>query len=322
MMARDPNFPKWYQHSVSRFYLDGFTNKDGHLFVYPKATMRPFRSGPRKVSGEAYFYDYPHNLVLYMEEEDKHFLEDRFNDFETKFSIAMSSFLKKLQNDDGLIVRNAGKRTLSHNERGWLSWFVALQWMRTKEARRLILQIKRLKSKQDPSQSFEEDMAGLYQGEVIFDPAMPTFVQLLECGEWRIGLNTTDMPFYTSDTPVVACGIRDGERCRTLFDLFSSFDRLYLPLSPWIMLTIYSPRRFKVGHRRANRTELVSRHSQITAYNSLQVLHSLHEVYSGSRDFSVADQVCREHPFVRRADTLMIVAPDPDDDTLRPPIPT
>ena len=142
---------------------------------------------------------------------------------------------------------------------------------------------------------------------------MPKFVQLLEKGEWRVGLNTTDMPFYTSDTPVVICGLSDNKRFRNLFELFSTFDRLYLPLSPWVMLTIYSARVFKVGHRRANRSELISRRSQVTAYNSLQVLHSLHEVYSGSREFSVAEQVCRDHPFVRRADTFMIVSPDPDD---------
>src|SRR5207248_916387 len=104
--------PKRYQHSVARFYLDGFANADGHLFVYRKADMRAFRSGARKVSGEDYLYDYPHSLILYMHEEDRHFLEDRFGDFEALFSIGLRSFLARLEDRNGLIVRSAGKRVL------------------------------------------------------------------------------------------------------------------------------------------------------------------------------------------------------------------
>jgi hypothetical protein len=48
-----------FQHYVPKFYLDGFADTNGMVWVFDKLKKTIFSSKPEGIAGENYFYDVP-----------------------------------------------------------------------------------------------------------------------------------------------------------------------------------------------------------------------------------------------------------------------
>lgn len=299
----DTSLSKRYQHSVSRFYLHNFANENGALYAYRKAEMRVIRSSARQLSGEDYLFDAPHEMALYLEEGDIQQLENIFEQFEQLFSTVVKSLISRLESNRKLIVTHEGKHLLFHNDRGCLAWFIVFQLMRMKDTRHMLLSLQKARSELDPRENYDEDFAGLYQGWSFLDEPTKELVDLIERSVWRIGLNVTSDPLYTSDCPVVLYGPSQHIRVRNVHDFFAAFDSIYLPVTPRIILTVFSEKKYKGDRKISNKTTMLTK-DLVAAYNELQVRWSLHEVYSGNRgDFALASKLCSDVPAIRRPDT-------------------
>lgn len=296
----DP-FPKRVQHWAPRFYLKNFANQNGAIFVYDITNGRVRRSGAGKIASHDYFYDDPHELLLYIFDNPQE-LENTLGEFEKLFSSVLGEVLAEAQVHAGTTPRS-GARIITRHLKELLAWFIAMQEVRGKTSREVIVNLRRRRSKIDPQTTFYDDMGAVYQGEVLFsERVVPNFVDRLQRHYWRLGRNTSGIPFYTSDNPVAMHGYTS--------ETFASFEEYLglwtlrcLPLTPEYILLINDQKAFPELRKRDGRVVLIDAENA-RAYNALQVQHCYREVYSSTRDFTLADKLCRGYPALRSVDTV------------------
>ena len=308
-------------HFVPQFYLKGFASTHERLHTFNKFTKKSYISNVRDTASEFRFYDIhpdihqnfmdnvaenndnPVDIEIIEKVQDPQFIEHALGEKETVLGAIFPKILKVIEN---------GKR-LTDEQRGCMAEFIALQYLRTPEIRRTLIDLReniltnilrKFYEMPEAYAEYDERRASLDHAQMMFDPnLLSQLINIIANHVWIFGENFTSHDLYTSDTPVV---MRSHSPHPHMGIGIGSYGiEIAFPLTPRYILSIYDRKAFPKFERIEERTiPLISGH--VEYYNSLQVLQSYRSIYSRSGDFLSAVEICAEHPEVCTPDRIRI----------------
>ncbi len=300
-----PNHPK-NQHYVPKFLLRNFSiNQKDQIYCYDKTSGRIFQSNVRNQASEKAFYDlFPG--------EQKASLESHLSGLESTCSYII--------NDK--IIKRGTIRELTPEDHGWLSLFIAIQYLRTKNARCVLKQMD-----EDVSQRIR-DMGGdpstvnnyteikgeeeLKMFSMLNLSIAREFIPHILNKKWI--LFRSDKKFWISDNPVVLQNTTNVSEFRGTLGFAVDGIEIYLPICPSLVLGFFCRKSFEaverdykmnqemfdecrrlqlrnyvVKIRREIPLDCIS--ENVTNLNSLQVAFAERFVYSNTDNFELASEM-------------------------------
>ena len=236
--------------------------------------------------------------------EKKHFVK-----LEGIYSSLLKSLIKKSYNGSSWVIQNC--YALSEEEKVHLALFIAIQFIRTKRFRDTLsdmvagaAQVLAYKSQlhvEDalPKEAFEvkanPEFIKLQHSSMILNPEMSIQIAEILCSHtWVMCVNKTQIPFITSDDPVVRIPHKiDPYISHAGFA--SEEIEIVFPISPTLMLCMGDSNTY--GHCLQDRRFIeISDPEQVEYYNMYQVFNSYRCVFSASHDFASIKKYCEDHP--------------------------
>lgn len=311
------------EHYVPQRYLKRFANGN-HFFAYDKEKKQQRPGSISDYACERFFYDVDfdelradilaENPEFEFDPEmddlinslDKQHIEHWFGQnietwlFNPIEKIITSYIMCNPQNIDSVQV-------LSDAEMNYLSIYLATQFVRSKEFREsitemherlpLLLMKKMAKTQEDINllESIElkvrsENHKKLLHAQFIMDEEiMSHFAFIFRKKIWMIGYNKTDVPFFTSDNPIVKFGHQGMQGFN------SKGIEIVFPLSTYLILVLKEPEHFWFDGISHNRFVCVAK-DEVEFYNSLQVQQSYRYIFDKAGDFSLIDGMMKRNP--------------------------
>lgn len=307
------------QHYVPQFVLKNFSSgKKPQVFVYDKHTRKTFKSHVKNVASENGFYD------LNFEGRDLT-IEPALSDIESN----AAPLLKKITKEESLAW-------LSPEERSFLSYFFAIQFVRTKQHRIMwenlteglvgALRTKGLN---------QEDLEG-YSVQTEEEIKFAGIQSVLKSDEyavhfhdkcWILLKTTKENPFYISDNPICFQNMNDFG-FRGNIGLSVKGIEIYFPINSNLAIAMYCKsieEEIRSGYKIyqkllfsnpilaaqqikdpvgleqivAGITEgkvVPSKPENVININSLQVRYSSRFVFSTENKFSLVEEMLRDNP--------------------------
>lgn len=217
-------------HYVPRFHLTRFANERGHVCTFDKVAGKVFAAGPMALAAERQFYTLPEFTGT---DVDPLFLEKQFAQLEGEACNITRCWLRQL---DGFLVADsssdkvptdssvnlgsaleaAPKIEIPDVNRQIMSEFIALQFFRTADARELLKLFAEVSGTYKDGVSDDEArslhammLCKLADGDGI----VSNFAQRIRQSVWMFARNSSQVPFHTSDTPVL---IKSGDNRKWL----------------------------------------------------------------------------------------------------------
>lgn len=178
-------------HYVPQFYLRRFADKIGRLWVWDRDRDRVFATSPSSVAAESNFYFLPEFAKL---GHDPLTMERQFSDLEGQVSIITDQWLewiRKGKPGDPLVVPEVNREMVS--------LFVALQFLRTADAREILAAFAIASGHEINS---EHERRALHTELLWTEEVFASFADRVKSCSWLFGYNDTSTPFITSDNPV------------------------------------------------------------------------------------------------------------------------
>jgi hypothetical protein len=276
------------QHYVPRFYLGRFVDTDGFLWAFDKSTDRVFRTSPGKIAGQNRFYDVPELRTIGM---DPQFLEKQFADVESQVSKITECWLRQVQKRKVVEIPAVNRQLVS--------LFLALQLLRTAEARVQIVQFTKAVQRDTQTYDPEQDAHNLH-ARVLWNEGLVNRMaeKLAEC-VWIFARNDTDTPFYTSDHPVLVKSF-DNKRWILGPRVFDRGMYVVFPLSPTWIMYCKDPRYWGKLARFDQSVSPVTFTAHMAGHeNSGQIGMSHRFVFAHTPDFEFVRMFCRLHPEIK-----------------------
>jgi len=316
------------QHYVPRFYLRRFSveGKEGYLYCFDKLESRKFVVRDKNVACESYFYDTPKDADLEIEQMFSWF-ESKFHvksdelaatqdlgclDYNVKEWMAYFIAMQHLRTKES---RKYFRESLERHKKGLSSKKRYEEFVdQLKSGKRMIEYFPKEceafwekiyeGAKQIPSdrKGYEEwansfllrirrlsvDAPRAFHILLMLE-CVPTFAEILCKRHWRILVNRTRVPYWSSDHPVSIYSSADMRPRFDFLDVLMPDSEIYFPLTPtisiWICDPIISnslPSNYEIGDIR-----------NVKFQNSLQVLSSTRYIFSNQNDFSLAEDLTR-----------------------------
>ena len=311
------------EHYVPQRHLRYFANED-KFFVYDKEKKQQRPGNINDYACERFFYDVDFDAL-------KNEILEQEPDF--KFDPEMEKLLKEIdeqhiehwfgQNVETWLFDPLDKistlytmsnpqilnsiEVLSAKNMNYISLFLAIQVMRSKEFRESITELyerlpmllmkkfAKTQEEKDYAKSLElkiknENHKKVYHAQVLTDPEYAVHLaETFRAKIWMIGYNRTNMPFYTSDNPVVKFG-HNG---------YSGFNsqgiEIFFPITTRLVLILKDPDYFYFEID--NHNHFVELDDVDVAFiNSLQVQQSYRYVFDKSGDFKLAIGLMERNP--------------------------
>lgn len=277
------------QHYVPRFYLRNFAADTSAstptVHCFDKPSRRQFTTSITNVGGENYFYDIP--------EDPEQEFESQLAAIEGEFSDAYASLLS-----------NGSLDGLDENDRSAIAYSIAIQELRTRENRErfreMVSKLREQLEGEAMTNDMEEQMEEIreldteegvsrFQREFIQDNAWD-LAEIILSMKWILFVNDTDMPYWTSDHPIVRHNHLDHSPYGNL-GLQSEGIQVYFPLSPTVSIAFCDPVMF--GHLPTKSS--VDR-DHVRFQNSLQIRESTRHVIASTSEFSMANEFLDDYP--------------------------
>ena len=290
------------EHYVPERYLEAFA-QDDQLYVFDKEAGKVFVSNIRDTASQRYYYDVPE---LDQETGVSQVIEKFFHPFEGAAATVLNDLRSSL--DEGSFV------AVTKNQRIDLSLFLALQMLRTPEARERFVQLTLALKKQEFLSWVRDRRSDFPMDESMFDLVMDEDHQLRTHARaildhdlrdrlaeiiyqhyWIVLENPFQMPFITSDHPACNHGTV-AHPVRSMQGLASFGAEVLFPLSPTHLLLIVERQAFPQASRLDGRLEVLNSAENVVYYNHWQVHHSFRFLYSITDDFSLAQSMVEETP--------------------------
>ena len=210
-------------HYVPQFYLRRFVDdQTGRVWLWERDTDRVISTHPKGVAAERRFY---HLSELEQQGHDPLTMETQLSKVENDAALVTSEWLERLSQ-----ISPGDRIPIPDSNREAMSLYIALQFLRTRDAREILLALA--KSSQ-PSISQEEGQhlhaMMLWDEELVWGLA-----DRIANASWVFARNTTKVPFITSDNPVA---FRAGDNSMWLkVAVHSTGAYAVFPLSPKLIL--------------------------------------------------------------------------------------
>ncbi len=302
------------QHYVPQSYLRGFAkNKkdEFYLNVYDKENKTSFSSNVSNIGMENYFYS----------KDIAQLIETIFSYYEGWFNQA----LQKLKDNENL-------SKLNYIDKRIFSDFIAIQYLRTNETRMII--------KESTERTFDiiggHNLPGFVKGSVTLsedslkrfhlETILKSFQEIsdiiLNEMTWKLSINYTDTPFWTSDSPCAIYNELEPEPFRGNLGLKCKGFQMHFPLSTKLLLILMNQDikiRDLVGAKSLKgRNSMINvlvnspysnlrvmdllpekefvNEKRVMFENNLQVISSTRFIFSKTNDFKLADKYLGEYP--------------------------
>lgn len=195
----------------------------------------------------------------------------------------------------------------SDQEMNYLSLYMATQVLRSKEFResmteiyeRLPLLLMKKKAKTDEEREFlnnlelkikNENHKKLLHALILMDEnAVADFAMDFRKKIWSIGVNNTDVPFITSDNPIVKFGHNGMQGFN------SSGVEIFFPINTKLILILREPEFFWYEFENNNHFVDLEK-DEVEFMNSLQVQQSYRYVFSHQDDYSLVEGMMKRNP--------------------------
>ncbi|MEN6443622.1 MAG: DUF4238 domain-containing protein [Methanoregula sp.] len=288
------------QHYVPRVYLRNFSfdqkSNDYAIYCFDKTNSKAFPVNISNIACERFFYD--------IENDEDQTIEKLL----CKYEGAYAGVYNK-------IIENWNLNCLNSDERTILAFFFSIQYLRTKEQRisyRDVFNcVKDRLTQQCSSESLKEDLEACGQESVlkeghltVFMKAVPEMAQKLLTMKWTLCKNTTTMPFWASDNPIVMDNHAENKYDRYLGYACPGIE-MYLPLNPQYCLAIFDSAKYHVlpGIMETKSIE------NVIYNNCLQLMNSTRFIFSNTEDFSYAEKFLEKKPEYKSVDRQRIFPP-------------
>lgn len=305
------------QHLVPKVYLRNFSipvKKVWPIYVFDKPTQDVYTSNVNDVASSNYYYDIPDE---YNEANlDPQLVEKTFSTMEGEYG----NILKQLiQNVEACLLMslNDSPLLLSDNLKLKLSFYIALQALRTDEYRRMIedvtsgmleklannyinndsnkpsaLEGVKIKADVFPNHTQMQHIAVL--GDIKFQESLSSiFLSKI----WIIGYNDTSQPLYTSDHPLTLHAHKKDPFLGVGYD--SPYTELAFPINSKIVLKMIDRKSFGKTMMRYENRLIKLNEENIKYYNSLQVRGASRQIYCEKDNFSLAVSFTNDYPETR-----------------------
>lgn len=245
--------------------------------------------------------------------DKKHIEKAHFANLEGVYSEVLKSIIGKSYNGNNWVLKNC--KAMSEQEKVVLSLFIAIQVIRTKRFRSTLsdtltgaVQALAYKAQIDDSDALPRDAflveanpeyIKLQHSMMILDPETAIHIaETLVEHVWVICVNKTDIPFFTSDDPVVRIPHKKDK-----FISHSGFAsegiEIAFPISSKLMLCMFDKKCY--GHIFQDRQFwIMDDTEEVKYYNMYQVINSYRCVFAVENDFEFAKQYCEEHPEMQK----------------------
>jgi hypothetical protein len=304
------------QHYVPQTALRRFSADGERIFVYDKVSNEVRISNVRDVAQQRYFYDIPHEVIPadLQQTMDRQAIEHTLSELEGDFNTVVERVLRKVTRRNPLrrflsFIAFRHRRIISRRDKEALCFFVALQYLRTREFRLTIHdgleQFETALRKRIPADQidfFFEGFRGVNEVDVrmhhlslmLNSEFVDELTALLYGHILVIGQNRSQHKLYTSDNPMVRQPHRRHPVLRNV-GIGSSGIEIAMPLSSDYILIFMEKTHFaslaKTDRKLINLVE-----GNIEYYNSLQVRGCDRQVYCETDDFDSARDFCRQWP--------------------------
>ena len=259
------------QHYVPRLYLVRFGRL---LYVFDKKTGKTFSSTPSNIALESGFYDLAPEIDL----------EGLIAKNEARLNPGLSELVVK-----------GDPTAISTEARAKVSLFIALQYIRTREAR---LSIQEMAGKfltavvnEEPrfkghgfKVTMDEEAAQAMQATAIVDDTVPKLASFIDGSLWVLLINESTIPFWTSDNPVALFNPIDYGTAGGL-GFGAKGIQTHFPLSSDLSLVILDPTSYKSLPIMSARERVVLEENERQLYNATRF------VFSSKNDFALAKRL-------------------------------
>ncbi len=278
------------QHYVPRFYLANFcTNKKkGTIYCYDKVTDKSFATNIVNAAEQKMFYGVK-GLVS--------------DEVEKSLARVESRFLYKAYNE---LVNIKNYRKLSHESKGNICLLLAIQLVRTSEARirtkelreKVVMELAKDELAREQGITFPDWLSFKFTDPeyvkwIHIDFIWPEPKLFLELGkvffnrEWAVIINKTGNPLWTSDNPISLYNIYGQEGN---LGIMSPGVEIRFPLTSELLLYSYDP---NTNPPIINGTKISA--SMLELANQVQLRSSTRFVYSRTDDFSLAKRYLKSN---------------------------
>lgn len=232
--------------------------------------------------------------------DDKKHIEKFYKQLEDIYSLLLENIISKSY------CGNSWVMNFSKEEKGVLSYFVAIQIIRTKTFRENIGEMiekffqtlayrsqmfdKDAISKESFEVSADNDFVKLQHSSMILDSDMAIEIaELLYKHIWVVYVNKTNNPFYTSDDPVARIPHKHSKNM-SYSRLSSEGIEIVFPISPNLLLAMYDAKIF-FSCFTDRHFITINRKDIIDYFNQAQVDNS-YRCFFQKADFGLAIQIC------------------------------
>lgn len=263
----------------------------------PRLHLRRFSTAPD--SNSVYCYD-KQNKRSFLTSVDGTATENFFYDGKTELVPEMENFLEKLEKRVGTpyekIVKNQSLSCLTKKEKVAIALFLGVQMVRTRGSRSsmrgMVEGIEEKVGRENMAEKLKKELDEMKAEESLRElrnnlikDASSDFANIMTTLDWHLFLNETELPYYTSDFPVVRHNELDFGPYGNL-GLMNRGIQIYFPLTPWMLLSIVEPSVYPDLPEVSNTTN----RENVVFQRDLQVQRSNRFVYSFRDDFDQAER--------------------------------
>lgn len=262
------------QHYVPKVLLKNFSSKDSFIWAYDKDAKKKdwkaIKQRPiNRVASENYFYDQIEN--------NKEF----------SFEYELSKIEREIAPIIEKLVTNKNINVITNIEREKVSYFVAVQFLRTKWRLKMIKE-QTLDFNQKIKEAFGTNEEQLDSKSLWFSlfEASREFSVSINNKVWFLGESKN--LFYISDNPVVLQNTINNGSIRGALGLDSYGIEIYLPLTDSLILCMFCEKLLENKHGILNLEKF--NYEGIVNVNALQFFQSDRFVFSTSNKFEMINE--------------------------------
>ncbi|KMY31552.1 hypothetical protein ACZ11_04850 [Lysinibacillus xylanilyticus] len=264
--------------------------------MYDKIQNKTYNPGLMGVSSENFFYTLSEKEIndikkeLLQDEINPNFVDDLFTyEIEPVFNNSLEKLLNSYSK-----LKNENEYVLLESDLSQLAFSLAFQYYRTKSFRNGMQQdFKSFISRALNAESVAE-IGGFFDERIVLEHSKKIFSKSYVLAEklandyiWILMENNTGIPFYTSDTPVVAWVLDDGEFLQAIHEPPNEIDQYAIPRTDKLLLVLAKREEFLTEILNHRKVKSIKKVEEIEFYNVAQLHACFRQVFCISKDFAM-----------------------------------